>query len=306
MDKYFSIAFALFGKYYVDKRSKYFNLRRDLLRSRLNMGYDRYLSGVLLISILATLGILLLFFFVIVLIGVPVIEANRFGFPAWTAAYRPYQPILVAVFGGLFFAALCFVSVYSLLKSYPAMVAGDRKRKIEQMLPYAINYMSAMSGAGVLPVDLFRALSNNEIYGEMCVESKYLVRDLEVLGSNLVSAMKNLASSTPSPMLQEFLQGAITVVTSGGELESYFKIKAEQYIIDNRQKQKEFLETLGLLGETYVTAFVAGPLFLIITIAIVSLMGGADQVFLYILVYGLIPVGSAMFLVIITLITPEE
>jgi len=306
MDKYLNIAFALFGKYYMDKRSKYFSLRQNLLRSRMNMGYDRYLSGVLLISIIATLCIFLLFIFVIALIGVPVIEANRFGFPAWTAAYRPYQPILVVVFGGLTFAALCFGSVYSFLKYYPAMIAGDRKRKIEQMLPYAINYMSAMSGAGVLPVDLFRALSNNEIYGEMCIEAKYLVRDLEVLGSNLVSAMKNLASATPSPMLQEFLQGAITVVTSGGELEPYFKIKAEQYIIDNRQRQKEFLETLGLLGETYVTAFVAGPLFLIITIAIVSLMGGADDMFLYILVYGLIPVGSAMFLVIISLITPEE
>ena len=109
MDKYLNIAFALFGKYYMDKRSKYFSLRQNLLRSRMNMGYDRYLSGVLLISIIATLCMFLLFIFVIALIGVPVIEANRFGFPAWTAAYRPYQPILVVVFGGLTFAALCFV-----------------------------------------------------------------------------------------------------------------------------------------------------------------------------------------------------
>jgi len=109
------------------------------------MGYDRYLSGVLLISIIATLCIFLLFIFVIALIGVPVIEANRFGFPAWTAAYRPYQPILVVVFGGFTFAALCFGSVYSFLKYYPAMIAGDRKRKIEQMLPYAIRGSSGRS-----------------------------------------------------------------------------------------------------------------------------------------------------------------
>jgi flagellar protein FlaJ len=60
--------------------------------------------------------------------------------------------------------------------------------------------------------------------------------------------MRNLALTTPSPSLQDFLQGAITVVTSGGELEPYFKIKTEQYLIDNRQKQKEFLETLGIAG----------------------------------------------------------
>lgn len=305
-NSYFSIAFAIFGKHYVNKRSKYFSLRKNLMKSRINIGYDRYLSGVLLMAILSTVLMSILFNALLAIIPIPDISGIALGFPVWTAKYAAYKLLALRVFGGIGFAVLCFSSIYYFAILYPAIVASDRKRKIEQMLPYGINYMSAMSGAGVLPVDLFRSLASNEIYGEVAVEARYLVRDLEVLGYNLVSAMKNLAASTPSPMMQEFLQGSITVVTSGGDLEPYFKIKADQYLIDNRQKQKEFLETLGLMGETYVTAFVAGPLFLIVVISIVALMGGADFMFLYLMVYGLIPIGTLMFIVLVSAITPEE
>ncbi|KGK98907.1 secretion system protein [Methanococcoides methylutens] len=296
----------MFGKHYVNKRSKYFSLRKNLMKSRINIGYDRYLSGVLLMAILSTLLMSILFNALLAIIPLPDISGIALGFPVWTAKYAAYKLLALRVFGGIGFAVLCFSSIYYFAILYPAIVASDRKRKIEQMLPYGINYMSAMSGAGVLPVDLFRSLASNEIYGEVAVEARYLVRDLEVLGYNLVSAMKNLAASTPSPMMQEFLQGSITVVTSGGDLEPYFKIKADQYLIDNRQRQKEFLETLGLMGETYVTAFVAGPLFLIVVISIVALMGGADFMFLYLMVYGLIPIGTLMFIVLVSAITPEE
>ncbi len=303
---FFSIAYAIFGKYYYNRRSKYFSLRQALLKNRMNLGYDMYLSGALLISIISTVVIFILFNIVLSLVGVPDISGSRLTFPAWTAQYAAYKMPAIRIIGSFVFMGLCFGTVYALALAYPGIMAGDRKRHIEQMLPYAINYMSAMSGAGVLPVDLFRSLSRNDIYGEMAVEMKYLVRDLEIMGSNLLSAMKSLAMTTPSPMLQEFLQGAITVVTSGGELEPYFKVKTDQYIIENRQRQKEFLETLGLLGETYVTAFVAGPLFLIIVISIMSIMGGANMIFLYALVYGIVPIGSIMFIVLISTITPEE
>ncbi|WP_048205083.1 type II secretion system F family protein [Methanococcoides methylutens] len=305
-NSYFSIAFAIFGKYYVNKRSKYFSLRQNLMKARINIGYDMYLSGVLLTAILTTILLSIMVNTLLAIIPIPDISGIALGFPVWTAKYAAYKLLAIRLIGGIGFAVLCFSSVYYFGMLYPNIVAGDRKRKIEQILPYGINYMSALSGAGVLPVDLFRSLAANEIYGEVAVEARYLVRDLEVLGDNLVTAMKNLATHTPSPMMQEFLQGAITVVTSGGDLEPYFKIKADQYLIDNRQKQKEFLETLGLMGETYVTAFVAGPLFLIVVISIVALMGGADMMFLYLMVYGLIPIGTLMFLVLISSMTPEE
>ncbi|MBN2110756.1 MAG: type II secretion system F family protein [Methanosarcinaceae archaeon] len=302
---YFTFAFNLFGKYYTQKRSEYFDLRHNLLKNRMDMSYDTYLSGALLTSIIGSIVALLSFLLVISLLGVPEFRATRITFPVWTGPILEYKSILIVIIGSILVTGIVFLVVYKLFTLYPVLMAMDRKGKIDQMLPYAVNYMSAMSGAGVLPVDLFRSLANNPIYGEVATEYRYMVRDLEVLGTDLVTAMKNLAMTTPSIMLQDFLQGAITVVTSGGELETYFQIKTEQYLMENRQRQKEFLETLGLLGETYVTAFVAGPLFLIVVISIMSIMGNAEMLFLYLIIYAIIPVGSIMYVVLISSMTPE-
>jgi len=302
---YFTFAYNLFGKYYEKKRVEYFGLRHNLLKNRMDMVYDVYMSGALLSSVICAflalggIGLLLMVF------GVPELRATRIMFPGWVAPYLQYKSIVIGVVLGLLVTGLVFVLVYKMFQLYPVIMAGDRKKRIDSMLPYAVNYMSAMSGAGVLPVDLFRSLANNDIYGEMSVECRYLVRDLEILGHDLVTAMKNLSLTTPSAALQDFLQGAITVVTSGGQLEPYFQIKTEQYIMENRQNQKEFLETLGLLGETYVTAFVAGPLFLVVVISIMSIMGNAQMIFLYLIIYALIPIGSIMYVILISTLTPE-
>ncbi|MDK2911521.1 MAG: archaeal flagellar protein FlaJ [Methanolobus sp.] len=302
---YFTFAFNIFGKYYTKRRVEYFGLRYNLMKNRMDMAYDTYLSGALLSSILCSAIALIGFTAIVTLLGVPDVRASRLMLPAWTAPYMVYKPLLVALVGSILIVILVFIVVYKTFLLYPVIMAGDRKRNIDTMLPYAVNYMSAMSGAGVLPVDLFRSLANNSIYGQVSVEFRYLVRDLEVLGHDLVTAMKNLSATTPSLMLQDFLQGAITVVTSGGQIETYFQVKADQYLQENRQNQKEFLETLGLLGETYVTAFVAGPLFLIVVMSIMSIMGSAQLIFLYLIIYALIPVGSIMYVILISSLTPE-
>ncbi|MBW6470241.1 MAG: type II secretion system F family protein [Methanosarcinaceae archaeon] len=302
---YFKFAYNLFGDFYYKRSKNYYSLRQSILNNRMDIGYDMYMSGALLASIICALMSLLGLQIIMAYAGVPDISGSRINFPEWTANYVVYKPILIKVIGSILVAGSVFAVVYRVFMAYPAIMAGDRKRNIEQLLPYAINYMSAMSGAGVLPLDLFRSLAKNEIYGEMAVEMRYFVRDIEILGYNLVTGMKNVAVTTPSVLLQDFMQGAITVVTSGGELENYFNIKAEQYLVENRQRQKEFLETLGLLGETYVTAFVAGPLFLIIMVAVMSIMGSSNLIFLYLLIYAVIPIGSMMFIVLVSIMTPE-
>lgn len=302
---YFNVAYEIFGKYYDNRRLEYYGLRLNMLRNRMSIGYDMYLSGAMLTAficmIFALIAVNLVFYFA----GVPDLTGSRITAPQWMLQFSEYKKIAIWLAMNAITAIFVFTAVYKTFVIYPAVMAGERKRGIERMLPYAINYMSSMAGAGVLPLELFRSLAANDIYRDVAVEARYLVRDIEVLGHNLVTGMRNLALTTPSPSLQDFLQGAITVVTSGGELEPYFKIKTEQYLIENRQKQKEFLETLGLLGETYVTAFVAGPLFMIVVISIMAIMGGAEMMFLYLLIYAIIPFGSAMYILLISSMTPE-
>jgi flagellar protein FlaJ len=302
---YFNVAYEMFGEYYEKRRHEYYGLRLNMLRNRMSIGYDMYMSGAVLTAFVGMFCALIAANLIFYFLGIPDFTGSRISAPQWLFQFSEYKTAAIWLLLNVITGIFVFSAVYKTFVIYPAVMAGERKRGIERMLPYAINYMSSMAGAGVLPLDLFRSLASNDIYRDVAVEARYLVRDIEVLGHNLVTGMRNLALTTPSPSLQDFLQGAITVITSGGELEPYFKIKTEQYLIENRQKQKEFLETLGLLGETYVTAFVAGPLFMIVVISIMAIMGGAEMVFLYLLIYAVIPFGSAMYILLISSMTPE-
>ncbi len=300
-----SYSYRLFGKYFSKKRARYFDLRQEMLKTRYNISFDMYLSLAVLCSLLM---IVVGFFAAILIVFAINAHDTALSFSFMIDLFKGFDvyknlalKIISVVVIMSFFGAGTFIAFLN----YPKLVSSNRKRNIDTMLPYAVHYMSAMSGAGVIPVDIFSSLAKNKIYGEAAVEASYVVRDIKVLGNDLVQAMKNVASTTPSYRLQEFLQGAVTIVSSGGDLSSFFRLKAEQFVIESKREQKEFLDTLGLIAETYVTAFVAGPLFLIVMMSVMTIMGGMDLMLMYLLIYLVIPAGSIVFVLLVSSITPD-
>jgi flagellar protein FlaJ len=298
-------SYRLFGSYFSNKRAKYFDLRQELLKTRYNISFDMYLSLAVLCSLLMMAIGLLFAILVVSAFGAPDITLTRSFVTDIFEGFLEYKnlalKIIMVVFIIVFFGGGTFIAFLN----YPKLINSSRKQNIDTMLPYAVHYMSAMSGAGVIPVDVFISLAKNNIYGEAAVEASYVVRDIKILGNDLVQSMKNVASTTPSYRLQEFLQGAITIVSSGGDLESFLKLKAEQFVVESKREQKEFLDTLGLIAETYVTAFVAGPLFMIVMMSVMTIMGGMNMILMYLLIYLVIPVGSILFVLLVSSMTPE-
>lgn len=298
-------AFRLFGSLFKTRREKYFDLRQDLLKTRWNISYDMYLSFALLCSIFMSIIGLVVAIIIIWFVGTPDIVMDQSIITDAIQGFNQYKNIAIKIIVVIASVVIFGGGTFFTIRYYPVLFNSTRKRNIDQMLPYAVHYMSAMSGAGVVPVDVFLSLAKNPIYGEAAVEASYVVRDIKLMGYDLVHGLKTVAATTPSYKLQEFLQGAITIVSSGGDLESFLKLKANQFVVENMREQREFLETLGLIAETYVTAFIAGPLFLIVMISVMSIMGGADMMILYLLIYMVIPVSSVMFVILVSSLTPE-
>jgi archaeal flagellar protein FlaJ len=194
---------------------------------------------------------------------------------------------------------------YLAILSTPASNAKKRGKKIELKLPYAVNYTAAMSSAGIIPQEIFRSLSRQSIYGEVAKEAGWMYKDMQVHGMDILTAMRRAMDRSPSVKFQEFLQGAITTITSGGDLTAYFRQKAVRYQWENRVEQKNFIETMGLMAETYVTAAVAGPLFLIVMVAIIVLMGSGEFSQLQLIVYLLLPVINIGFMMGLKAMIPE-
>lgn len=198
--------------------------------------------------------------------------------------------------------------VYLTAHLAPDMKARQRARDIDAKLPYALNYIATMASAGSTPEHIFTSLSKQRIYGEVANEAAIISRDLNVLGVDLVNALNKGIDRSPSQYWEDVLQGAITVLTSGGHLRDYFNSKSEQYMAANRQDQKQFLESLGVLAESFVVVVVAAPLFLLVILSVMTMFGGSGKQMLR-LGYGLILVGLPLaqlgFGVTIKTMTPE-
>jgi flagellar protein FlaJ len=200
----------------------------------------------------------------------------------------------------LFIPGFIAVIIYAMLLSLPKSRAKKRKKKIDVNLAYAINFISAMASAGVTPTEIFKSLSKQDIYGEVKEESAWVYRDVGLLGFDILSAIKKNIARTPSQRFKEFLQGMVVTVTSGGSLKTYFMHKADQYLWENRNQQKQLLETLGIMAESYVTAAVAGVLLLLIVIPLMMIITGDwNAMFLYILILIIVPLIHIGFSVVI-------
>jgi len=191
----------------------------------------------------------------------------------------------------VFIPLICTIFTYFYFMNLPNSKAKARGKKIDLHLPYALNFISAMSSAGITPTEIFKSLSKQKIYGEIQEEALWIYRDVSLLGRDIISAIKANIKRTPSEKFKEFLQGAVVTVQSGGALKPYFMSKADQYTRENRVAQKQLIESLGIMAEAYVTAAVAGVLLIIIILPLLMIMsGGKDQlVIMYFFVFLVVP-----------------
>lgn len=304
------IGYRLFGEEIRKKEGKYFELERTLKKAMISMPPEMYIATARMFSLLfgvigAILG-LIAAFILVKFVGIPPIFAVRLPEPIATywLFYRPF------VYAGILAIGITLALYYVgnlIFTIYPSTVISDRKSKIDRVLPHAITFMYSLSKGGMSLVQILKALADNyEVYGEVSREASRILWEVEGLGKDLRTALAEAVDTSPSENFKEFLHGLITIIDSGGDITRYFEERAEFYFERARQDQKSFLEFLSLMAETYVTAFVAGPLFLIIIQTVMSVIGQANDIAIFAIIYFVIPIGSFMFAMLIKLLTPGE
>ncbi|HOT03321.1 MAG TPA: type II secretion system F family protein [Methanolinea sp.] len=306
MNGYERLAFRLMGRYAEKKRDSYSALRNDLVTARMKVPFEVYLSTAYLSSVIAAIVASILLGLVTYLLNIPGMIKYQGAVPEFMLTINEYSLVIGTVLAAIISFAVIGGITFLIFLVYPSVVAGNRCRNIDATLPYAINYITAMSTAGIPPAEIFRQLGSSTMYGESAVEARFIAMEIDLFGRDLIDALRLISATTPSMRMKEFLQGAMGCISAGSSLTEYFRTKAEQYSLENRQSQKLFLDTLGLISESYVTAMVAGPLFLIILQSIMAILSQSSQpIFLYLIIYLMIPFGSIMFVILISSMTPE-
>lgn len=256
-------------------------LEESLQKAHMRIRPDEYTSMVLMSTLISA----------IIMIIVGIFIGFLFMFLAWG-----FWGFLI----GLAAMVLVPIMVYAGMMSSPSGKAKARGKDIDKRISSAMSFISAMASANVNVDVIFKELAKQPIYGEIQKEAEWITRDTELLGSDILSAVKLASLRTPSIKFQDFLQGVVTTSSSGGELKPFFLIKAKQFEDERRLDLRARIETLGMLAESFVTVGVAFPLFLVVMMSIMALVGSNPDfilMLLYVVCFGMIPGTQVGFIV---------
>ncbi len=291
LEKPHSIAYRVIG----EKTGRFLPLFRDLdlnlQRSGLKINFKAYVSLTVFATVLISF---------VALIFVPCLLAFVFNVPFFSA-------VLFGVGGSLFAVAFSIIGFYV----YPIYRADKLRRELEDELPFTTGYMAILASAGVSPEKVFYSLSNISVPLVVSAEAKDVVRDVNLFGLDIISALEKTSKRTPSERFREMLEGFISTIHSGGNLAAYLREKSRQYMKLKRISLRKFSDTLSILSEFYVALLVTGPLLLVIMLAVMAMLGGGSlgmlspDLLLSIITYLGIPVGSIVFLIILDAISPK-
>ena len=286
-----SIAYQLIG----DKTAPFLPLFKDLdsnlQKSGLKVNFKAYVSLTVFATISASLSILAL---------IPCLVVFVFNIPILPA-------IFFAVGGSLFTFAFSIFGFYV----YPIYRSDTLKRELEDELTFTTGYMAILTSAGVSPEKIFQSLSNLSVPLAVSTEAKDVVRDVNLFGSDIISALEVMSKRTPSERFREMIEGFISAIHSGGNLAAYLREKSRQYMKLKRIGLKKYSDNLSMLSEFYVALLLTGPLFLVIMLAVMAMLGGSNlgmlspDLLLGLLTYMGIPLGATIFLIILDMVSPK-
>ncbi|MDR5657440.1 type II secretion system F family protein [Halodesulfurarchaeum sp. HSR-GB] len=195
---------------------------------------------------------------------------------------------------------------YRLRWYLPQYEAGERARRIDSTLKRNVAFLFALSRSGMPFTQVLRTLSNHAtVYGETAREFAVTVKDIDLLGADLITGVERTNKRTPSDELSEFAENLASVLRSGGSLTGFLQEQYEYFREEESAQQERFIELLGVLAEAYVTVFVAGMLFLITILVVVGLLLGGTLTFLHALVYLVLGLANIGFIVYLDTITED-
>ena len=220
--------------------------------------------------------------------------------------------LVLSLLFGLGISLLAGAGTVIVFYAYPSYLADTLKRGLEEDLPFTAGYMSILAGAGVPPDVVWRSLAKIEASLAVSKVAKNVVRDVELFGFDIISALENTSKRTPSEKFKELVEGFISLVHSGGNLEKYLRNRSQQYMKLKQIALKRFSDTLAVLAEFYVTLMVAGSLIFVVMLSVMAMLGSGgigpldSRLVLQLLTYIGLPIGSVIFLIIIDTISPKR
>jgi flagellar protein FlaJ len=220
---------------------------------------------------------------------------------------EPIATIVLSFVSSLALAGMTFGA----LQLTPVINAKSRAQKLGDEIPHYIGYMATLCASGLSLEGIFKSISKENSNEEIVKDAKFVTRNIEILGMDVVTAVNDLIRRTPKGPYSELLDGAIITFKAGGNLREYFLATAKVHLEEKKLNVKRSTESLGIMAEMYTILLIVFPLMAIIMLSIMAIMnpdlGGFDLVTLMnMLTYVLVPLFGVVLLVMMNSMVPKR
>lgn len=228
--------------------------------------------------------------------------------------------IIVLVAGAVWWLALVYAfgsaillgaMVFGILYFLPSLLASSRRKRMDNELPYVASHMSILATAGIPPTRMFKLLEDSKTTPEVASDSNEIVRDVEVLGQDIMTALELERDRSPSSVFAEVLEGMVATIRSGGNLRNYLQ-DASRTIMDLRRiAAKQLIESLGVFAETYISLMIVFPLLVIVMFSVMALIGSglgglSVTLMMSFVTYAIIPICGMAVIVMLDSMVGED
>ena len=284
-----SVSYKIFGGLAVKIVKHFTDLGSSILKSGMKVSLEAYVSFLILVVISTTISATLItFLYMYFILGASI----------------QYSLMITA---GITLTA--FIAAFGVVYSYPYLKASSFGTRIDEGLPYAVAHMAVLATAGATPEEIIRSVAR--IPGDPVGEfMRDIVRDIDLMGMDIVTALEKARQRSPSVTLSEFLAEIIGIVRTGGNLRDFLVSYSRTLLSTQAIKAREFAETLSTLAELFIILMVVFPLLLITMFSIMSLLGGTIMglglgTIMSIITYILVPILGITFLIILDALIPR-
>lgn len=165
------------------------------------------------------------------------------------------------------------VLTFFVLYFYPSTEKKSVGNKINQELPFAVIQMSAVSGSGIAPLEIFKIIGLSREYPHLRAEIRKILNQINLYGYDLVTALNNAARTSPSDRLSELFAGLSTTITSGAKLSEFFEKRAESLLLDYKVEREKYTKLVETFLDIYISVVITAPLVFLLLLVIMSISG---------------------------------
>src|SRR5438093_1826443 len=292
--------YGLLGKRIGKLLQIFSGLKQVLSLAGMKIGYKAYVSSMIFFALLGG-GLSFFVWFFLFTFGL----GSAIGLGGLSII-----SILGTLVISIIFSFITGAAILGFFYILPSMRVGSRRQRLDTYLPFTSSYMTVLASAGVTPERMLRSTAEKDPKFMLSDEIANVVGRIDLLGYDVLNAINAEVDRSPSTNYQDLLRGFGGVIRTGGDMKKFFQGITDHLFQKRSLQVQAFLDSLGIIAETYVLMLIAFPLMLVVMLSIMASIGGSlggiDVFsFMYLMAFILIPICGVMFLFILDTMQPK-